>query len=166
MAPGPGPTHRPTFPRGENERTGCEDARRRSRCLPRSGVTSTRPALQDGMARDKHRIRFRKSGTLRLVSHHDLKRCFERMLRRAALPFASTEGFHPQPRLVFGLSLALGIVGHDEAADLLLTEEVPAEEVHARLARQAPPGLEILRVERVDPKARILARLATYCLPL
>lgn len=118
------------------------------------------------MARDKHRIRFRKGGALRLVSHHDLKRCFERMLRRAALPFASTEGFHPQPRLVFGLSLALGIVGHDEVADLLLTEEVACEEVRDRLVQQAPPGLEILRVQRVDPKSRILARLATYSLPL
>lgn len=118
------------------------------------------------MARDKHRIRFRKLDALRLVSHHDLKRCFERMLRRAELPVATTEGFHPQPRLVFGLSLALGIVGHDEVADLLLTEEIPSDEVHARLARQAPPGLEIFRVERVDPKTRILARLATYSLPI
>jgi radical SAM-linked protein len=118
------------------------------------------------MARDKHRIRFQKAGTLRLVSHHDLKRCFERMLRRAALPFASTEGFHPQPRIVFGLSLALGLVGRDEVADLLLTEEMDPEQVHERLARQAPPGLDILRVERVDPRARILARLATYSLHL
>jgi len=37
------------------------------------------------MVLDKVRIRFRKGGTLRLVSHHDLMRCFERMLRRAAL---------------------------------------------------------------------------------
>ena len=37
--------------------------------------------------RDKVRIRFRKSGDLRLLSHHDLMRTFERMLRRAALPF-------------------------------------------------------------------------------
>jgi len=34
------------------------------------------------MVRDKVRIRFRKCGDMRLVSHHDLMRCFERMLRR------------------------------------------------------------------------------------
>ncbi|MFM8273810.1 MAG: DUF2344 domain-containing protein, partial [Gemmata sp.] len=33
------------------------------------------------MLGDKFRFRFVKSGTLRLVSHHDLMRCAERMLR-------------------------------------------------------------------------------------
>ena len=50
--------------------------------------------------RDKIRIRFRKGGDLRLLSHHDLMRSFERMLRRAALPLRNSQGFHPKPRLV------------------------------------------------------------------
>jgi hypothetical protein len=62
------------------------------------------------MAFDKFRIRFRKEGDLRLVSHHDVMRCYERILRRAALPFRMTEGFHPFPRMVFALSLPPGIV--------------------------------------------------------
>jgi radical SAM-linked protein len=115
---------------------------------------------------DKVRLRFRKTGNLRLVSHHDLMRCFERMLRRADLPFASTEGFNPKPRLVFALSLALGIAGREELADLELTAVLPLEEVHDRLARQAPPGLEILSVERVPRRARLQVRQATYRLPL
>lgn len=41
--------------------------------------------------REKVRVRFRKGGDLRLVSHHDLMRTFERMLRRASLPFRSTD---------------------------------------------------------------------------
>ena len=75
------------------------------------------------MVRDKVRIRFRKCGTLRLVSHHDLMRCFERMLRRAALPYHSTEGFNPKPRLIFALSLGLGIIGCQEVAELELDED-------------------------------------------
>src|SRR5262245_17008747 len=99
------------------------------------------------MVVDKVRIRFRKGGDLRLVSHHDLMRAFERMLRRAALPFRSTSGFHPKPRLVFALSLPLGIVGCDEVAELELTEPVDPADIHARLAQQAPAGLEILSVD-------------------
>ena len=76
------------------------------------------------MALDKARIRFRKGGALRLVSHHDLMRGFERLLRRADIPFRSTEGFHPQPRLVFALSLPLGQVGTNEVVELELTEEL------------------------------------------
>jgi radical SAM-linked protein len=118
------------------------------------------------MARDKVRIRFRKAGDLRLVSHHDLLRCFERMLRRAGLPFHSTEGFNPKPRLVFALSLALGVVGTDEVLELELDEEVPPEEVQARLRQQAPPGLEILETRRIEPRTRAQVRSVTYRLAL
>jgi radical SAM-linked protein len=118
------------------------------------------------MFRDKVRIRFRKAGDLRLVSHHDLMRCFERMLRRAALPFHATEGFNPRPRLVFALSLPLGIVGASEIVDLELDDAVSPEEVHQRLARQAPPGLEILSVRPLDRKARTCVVGASYRVPL
>src|SRR5579871_5404355 len=86
---------------------------------------------------DKVRLRFRKGGPLRLLSHHDLMRTFERMLRRAALPFRRTQGFHPKPRLVFALSLPLGVVGGDEVVELELDQVLPPEEIHERLARQA-----------------------------
>jgi radical SAM-linked protein len=118
------------------------------------------------MARDKFRIRFRKCRDLRLLSHHDLMRCFERMLRRSALPFHSTQGFNPKPRLVFALSLALGIEGHDEAADLELDESLPEQEVQERLSRQAPAGLEILSVRRIDPKTTAQPRRAVYQIPV
>ena len=38
----------------------------------------------------KVRLRFAKNGDLRLVSHHDLMRCLERMIRRAELPVAQS----------------------------------------------------------------------------
>jgi radical SAM-linked protein len=114
------------------------------------------------MVRDKVRIRFRKGGDLRLISHHDLMRCFERMLRRAALPFHSTEGFNPKPRLVFAMPLPLGVVGLQEVAELELDEELPPEAIHACLARQAPVGLVILDVYRIDIKATAHVRRACY----
>lgn len=114
------------------------------------------------MARDKVRIRFRKAGDLRLVSHHDLLRCFERMLRRAALPYHSTEGYNPKPRLVLALPLPLGIVGHEEVVELELDEELPPEEVGQRLAREAPPGLEILSAQRIEWKRTAHVRQVTY----
>lgn len=105
------------------------------------------------MARQKVRIRFRKGGDLRLLSHHDLMRCFERMLRRAALPFHSTQGYNPKPRMVFALSLALGVVGCQEVVELELDEEVSGGDLERRLAEQAPAGLQILSVRQIDPKA-------------
>src|ERR1051326_7956012 len=98
------------------------------------------------MIGDKFRIRFRKRGELRFLSHHDLMRTFERMLRRATIPFRSSSGFHPKPRLVFPLSLPLGVAGLNEAVELELSEERPADEILSRLAAQAPAGLDLLSI--------------------
>jgi radical SAM-linked protein len=118
------------------------------------------------MTGDKFRFRFSKSGTLRLVSHHDLMRCAERMLRRAAVPFKSTAGFHPTPRLVFALSLPLGVVGRDEVVELELTEPRDGNELLATLNAQAPTGLVFTRVTAVPMKATARVRRAVYELSL
>jgi radical SAM-linked protein len=114
------------------------------------------------MARDKFRIRFRKGGDLRLLSHHDLMRTFERMLRRAGLPFRSTEGFHPKPRMVFALSLSLGAVGLEEVVELELTEELQPDIVLTRLAAEAPPGLDLLSIRRIEPTVTAQVCRAVY----
>ncbi len=117
-------------------------------------------------AADKVRIRFRKSGLLRLLSHHDLMRTFERLLRRAELPFHRTQGFHPKPRLVFALSLPLGVVGRAEVVELELDEVLSIEDIHTRLARQTPPGLEILSVQRIALKINAQVCRLAYALPV
>src|SRR5262245_42932071 len=118
------------------------------------------------MPLDKVRIRFRKSGDLRLVSHLDLMRSFERMLRRAALPFRMTQGFHPTPRLVLAQSLPLGVVGHREVLELELTDEVPPDEILRRLREQSPPGIEFLSAVRIPLKTTARPRRAIYHISL
>jgi radical SAM-linked protein len=115
---------------------------------------------------DKARIRFRKSGALRLLSHHDLMRTFERLLRRSELPFHRSQGFHPKPRLIFALSLPLGVVGCQEVVELELDEILSPEEIHSRLARQAPPGLEILSVCRIPVNINAQVCRLSYAVPV
>jgi radical SAM-linked protein len=118
------------------------------------------------MPGDKLRFRFAKTGTLRLLSHHDLMRCLERMLRRAALPFKSTAGFHPTPRVVFALSLPLGVEGLDEVVEIEFTGPLNESETLATLRAQAPAGLDFKSVSVVPMNATALPRRMTYRLPL
>jgi radical SAM-linked protein len=120
----------------------------------------------DPMTGDKLRFRFAKAGTLRLLSHHDLMRCLERMLRRAGVPFKSTAGFHPTPRLVFALSLPLGVLGREEVVELELTRPCDPADVLARLNAQAPEGLSFTRVSVVPMRATAIPRRVGYTLPL
>src|SRR5262249_42990573 len=118
------------------------------------------------MTGDKLRFRFAKTGTLRLLSHHDLMRCLERMLRRAELPFKSTAGFHPTPRVVFALSLPPGVVGLDEVVEIEFTRELDADEILAKIKSQAPSGLAFTCVSVVPMKATATPRRIVYRLEL
>jgi radical SAM-linked protein len=114
----------------------------------------------------KVRLRFRKAGDLRFLSHHDLLRAVERMLRRADLPFASTRGFHPKPKIAFAAALQLGVVGAAEVLEIELTEDLSPEEVRNRLQAVAPAGLEFLSAARIDPRRNAQVVRATYRLRL
>jgi radical SAM-linked protein len=116
------------------------------------------------MAGDKIRLRFRKTGVLRLLSHLDMVRGTERMLRRADLPFRSTAGFHPTPRMVFALSLPLGADGLNEVLEVELTTPLDADEVRGRLNRQAPVGLEFTSAKEVPLKSTAVPRSVVYTL--
>jgi len=117
--------------------------------------------------KSKLRFRFAKRGDLRLVSHHDLMRCLERILRRAGLPVAHSQGFNPRPKATFALAMALGIEGRREVLDLELTETIDPEDVLRRLSAEAPPGLDFLEVEAIPLTGRA-ARVAAarYHLPI
>ena len=116
--------------------------------------------------RDRIRIRFTKGGALRLLSHHDLMRAFERMLRRADLPFRNSQGFHPKPRIVFALSLPLGVVGREEVVELELSQVLPLDELRRRLTAQCPPGLELLSFRRLEGRAAAQVKALTYRIAL
>jgi radical SAM-linked protein len=126
---------------------------------------STLPApivAPDSPPRAKFRVRFCKSGDLRLVSHHDLMHVFERMFRRADLPIPTTQGFNPRPRMWFALSLALGIAGINEVLEFEVAEPLSAEEVERRLIAQCPPGLVIVSLRAIDVKASAHVRRGWY----
>jgi radical SAM-linked protein len=106
------------------------------------------------MLRQRMRIRFTKQGDLRWLSHRDLMRTWERLFRRADVPLGMTEGFHPKPRMNFPSALAVGIAGDDELLEVELSENWSAERLASAIASQAPPGLEIVRVEQMPPESK------------
>ena len=120
------------------------------------------PVGGDRASHVKFRLRFKKTGNLRLVSHHDLMHVLQRMMRRAEIPFAVSQGFHPQPRLVFALSLALGVLGLSEVLELELTRPLDPDEVLRRLNAAAPIGLEFLSIAPVPVKGAARVRRAFY----
>ena len=102
------------------------------------------------------RISYAKTEALRYTSNLDVHKVWERLLRRARLPLAYSQGFHPQPRINQAAPLPLGILSQVEMVDVWLEDEIPLEQVSAALQKAAPPGMEISQVMAVDPKAPAL----------
>ena len=71
------------------------------------------------------RITFHKTAAMRYTGHLDLHKTWERTIRRARLPLAYSQGYHPQPRLNVASALPLGFTSECELLDLWLADEVP-----------------------------------------
>ena len=96
------------------------------------------------------RITFTKQGALRYTGHLDLHKIIERSIRRAKLPLAYSQGYHPQPKLNLAAALPLGFSSRAEVMDIWLNEDV--DDVPATLQPHVPPGLTILDAKPVDDR--------------
>lgn len=97
------------------------------------------------------RIRFTKAGDLVWISHHDLMRLWERLLRRSGLPIAFSEGFNPRPKMSMPLALGIGIRSRDEVIEVELSRWTTAQAVAEALRPSLPSGMEILGLELLPP---------------
>lgn len=102
------------------------------------------------------RIKFHKTAAMRFSGHLDLFKTWERTLRRARLPLAYTQGFHPQPRLQLACALPLGFTSECEWIDIWLEADLPVEEIFAALESAQPPGIRIQSIAAVDLHAPAL----------
>ena len=102
------------------------------------------------------RITFTKQGALRYTGHLDLHRLWERAMRRAELPIAYSQGFHPQPKMSLAAALPLGFSSLCEMLDVRLNEEIPVEEIRLRLKDNLPTDIQVTNVESIDERAPAL----------
>jgi radical SAM-linked protein len=92
------------------------------------------------------RIRFKKQGRAKYISHLDLNRCMARAIKRTNLPLWYTQGFNPHPYITFALPLSIFYESECEVMDARLEEDIPLEEVKQKLSAQMPEGIEIYDV--------------------
>jgi radical SAM-linked protein len=102
------------------------------------------------------RITFSKQGPLRYTGHLDLHRLWERAARRAELPLAYSQGFHPQPKMNLAAALPLGFSSRCELLDMRLEQDVPLEGLRERLNATLPTGVQVLDIQPVDERAPTL----------
>lgn len=96
---------------------------------------------------------------MRYTGHLDLHRLWERAARRAELPLAYSQGFHPQPKLAIAAALPLGFSSRCEVLDMRLEHEISLEGLREKLQETLPTGIQVIGVESVDEKLPALQTL-------
>ena len=98
------------------------------------------------------RVAYAKQGRGRFLSHLEVQRALTRMVRRANLPYAVSQGFNPQMRLATGPALSVAISGKREYFDITLTDYVKPMDALLRLQETEAPYLPALEAAYVSTK--------------
>lgn len=96
----------------------------------------------------QYHLIFTKLGLLRYISHLDLLRLFQRVVRRADLPIVFSKGYHPLPQIKMGEALKLGIESKNEEMKLIFKEEMFPGELKKRLNGELPSEIQIVHVSK------------------
>lgn len=105
------------------------------------------------------RITYSKLNALRYTGSLDMQSIWERSFRRAGLPLAYSQGFHPQPRINQALPLPLGMTSQNDLAEFWLEQVMDVSHIANTLRLSVPPGLNISLVQVIDLRAPTLPNL-------
>ena len=111
------------------------------------------------------RIRFSRERGLKFISHLDIIRLWERVLHRAGIVVAYSQGFSPRPRISLAAPLPLGVTSQTELMDIFCAKWVSPQWFTAAVSQQLPPGINILQVRHVVlnlPSLQSQVRFAEY----
>jgi radical SAM-linked protein len=107
-------------------------------------------------SKQRLRIRFTRDETLKYIGHLDMARTWQRIVRRANLSLAYSEGFNPQPRMSFAAALPVGCTSDHEEMDMVLSPPYAIDAVKAQLDRALPPGMKVISIEEMPLNASAL----------
>lgn len=121
-------------------------------------IKSTPPQLDPTLIRRELTLRVwhEKIAQSSWISQLELQAVLDRALRRAGIPMAFSQGFHPLPLVSFGRALPVGIESLCEWFSITLRSQVDPAEVTERLNACLPTGIRVYRADSVSFKERAL----------
>ncbi|OAA30899.1 hypothetical protein AT15_09455 [Kosmotoga arenicorallina S304] len=92
-------------------------------------------------------LRFGRGGLLRFLSQQETSTAIERMLRRAKIPVAYSQGFHPHPKISYSPAVPTGVAS--SALYLKLTTFEEDNNIFEKIKRHSVFTLRILGVWKI-----------------
>ncbi len=100
------------------------------------------------------RIKFQKTGPLRFISHLDVMRYFQKVIRRAGIDICFSEGFSPHMIMSFASPLGLGLTSEGEYVDIRVGSAPSSAEALERLNEVMAEGMKVLSFRRLPDSSK------------
>ena len=95
------------------------------------------------------RIFYQKYGWLRFTGTLDIQKIWERSCRRAKLPLAYSQGFHPQAKIQQACPLPLGFISTSEIVDIWFIKKLSTKFIVSALIPTLPKGITIDSIKSI-----------------
>ncbi len=102
------------------------------------------------------RLVYSKGDELKYTGNLDMHKVWERSFRRAGLPLAYSQGFHPQPKIHQACPLPLGFTSEEDLLDFWLDSDLTEPDSREKLEKALQPGITILEIRIVPPEEKPL----------
>ena len=107
------------------------------------------------------RIKYAKGNEIKYISHLDFQRSFHRLLNRAGIDVAFSQGFNPHLKVSYAMAMPVGMTSEGEYLDVELVAPVDAGKLKLLLNEHAPKGLKIVAVKIFEEPVKSLAAVIT-----
>ena len=102
----------------------------------------------------KIRLRFSKQGQMKFIGHLDMVRYFQKVMRRAEVDVAYSEGFSPHQKMSFAAPLSVGVLSRGEYFDLEVNSTESSKVMLERINAQNVEGVEVLSYKLLPDDAK------------
>lgn len=97
----------------------------------------------------RYLIKYSKESEIKFISHLDLMRTIQRIIRRTDLPIEYSKGFNPHMNVSIAQPLSVGMYSCGEYMDVGLSEDMTEEYIKGKLRENLPRGIQIFEVVKV-----------------
>lgn len=122
----------------------------------------------------RYLIKFTKGADIKFISHLDLMRTIQKVIRRAEIPIDYSKGFNPHMALSLAQPLSVGVYSDGEYLDAVLREDVDTKEVIEKLNKNSSTNIKFLEASKTEiipnekrvPQAMALLDAAKYTMKI
>ena len=103
----------------------------------------------------RYSIKFSKESGIKFISHLDLAKTLQRIVRRSELPIMYSHGFNPHMAISIGQPLSVGMYSEGEYMDVDFEEKLSEEFIKEQLNANSPMGIKFSEVVFVLEKENV-----------